>query len=60
MMRPRQGAQAALFYEFSLEEHVPQNQLLPWIDRFVQLGCIPRLSQTFATIMVARLSIPSV
>ena len=25
MMGPRQEAQAALFYEFSLEEHVPQD-----------------------------------
>ncbi len=24
MMGPRQEAQAALFYEFSLEDHVPQ------------------------------------
>ncbi len=31
MMGPRQ---AALFYEFSLEEHVPQNHLLRSIDRF--------------------------
>jgi len=28
MMGPKQEAQAALFYEFSLEEHVPQDHLL--------------------------------
>ena len=40
MMGPRQEAQAALFYEFSLEEHVPQDHLLRSIDRFVDLGSI--------------------
>ncbi|MEP3332129.1 hypothetical protein [Sedimentitalea sp.] len=28
MMGPRQEAQTALFYEFSLEDHVPLNHLL--------------------------------
>ena len=37
MMGPRQEAQAALFYEFSLEDHVPQDHLLRSIDRFVDL-----------------------
>ena len=40
MMGPRQEAQAALFYEFSLEDHVPQDHLLRSIDRFVDLGSI--------------------
>ena len=40
MLGPRQEAQAALFYEFSLEEHVPQDHLLRSIDRFVDLGSI--------------------
>ncbi len=40
MMGPRQEAQAALFYEFSLEAHVPQDHLLRSIDRFVDLGTI--------------------
>jgi len=35
-----QEAQEALFYEFSLEEHVPQNHLLGSIDRFVDLSSI--------------------
>ena len=40
MLGPRQEAQAALFYEFSLEEHVPQDHLLRSIDRFVDLSSI--------------------
>lgn len=40
MMGPRQEAQAALFYEFSLEDHVPQDHLLRSIDWFVDLGSI--------------------
>ena len=37
MMGPRQEAQAALFYEFSLDAHVPHDHLLRSIDRFVDL-----------------------
>jgi transposase len=40
MMGPRQKAQAALFYEFSLEDQVPQDHLLRSIDRFVDLSSI--------------------
>uniref|UniRef100_UPI0026097B28 IS1182 family transposase n=1 Tax=uncultured Ruegeria sp. TaxID=259304 RepID=UPI0026097B28 len=40
MMGPRQETQAELFYEFSLEEHVPHNHLLRSIDRFVDLSSI--------------------
>ena len=40
MMRPRQEAQPELFYEFSLEDHVPQDHLLRSIDRFVDLSGI--------------------
>ncbi|MEL6420676.1 MAG: IS1182 family transposase [Pseudomonadota bacterium] len=40
MMGPKQEAQAALFYEFSLEAHVPQDHLLRSIDRFVDLSSI--------------------
>ena len=40
MIGPRQEAQAALFYEFSLEDHVPQDHLLRSIDRFVDLSSI--------------------
>lgn len=38
MMGPRQVGQAALFYEFSLERHVPATNLLRSIDRFVELS----------------------
>ena len=40
MMEPRQEARAALFYEFSLEGHVPQDHLLRSIDRSVDLASI--------------------
>jgi hypothetical protein len=39
-MGPRKEAQAALFYEFSLEAHVPRDHLLRSIDRFVDLSSI--------------------
>jgi transposase len=38
MMGQRQVDQAALFYEFSLERHVPAPHLLRSIDRFVDLS----------------------
>ena len=38
MMGPRQVAQGALFYEFSLERHIPGDHLLRSIDRFVEFG----------------------
>ena len=40
MMGPKQEAHAALFYEFSLEDHVPQDHLLRSIDWFVDLSDI--------------------
>ena len=42
MMGPRQVAQGALFYEFSIEDHVPSDHLLRGIDRFVDLGDMRR------------------
>ena len=42
MMGQRRTAQGALFYEFSLEEHVPADHLLRSIDRFVDLSEIRR------------------
>jgi transposase len=42
MMGDRQVEQAALFYEFSLERHVPPDHLLRSIDRFVELGELRR------------------
>jgi hypothetical protein len=37
MMGERRAGQEALFYEFSLEQHVPETHLLQSIDRFVEL-----------------------
>jgi hypothetical protein len=37
MMGHRQVERAALFYEFSLEKHIPASHLLRSIDRFVDL-----------------------
>jgi len=42
MMGPRQVAQGALFYEFSIEDHVPDDHLLRQLDRFVDLSDIRR------------------
>ena len=40
MMGERTVMQEALFYEFSLERHVPSDHLLRSIDRFVDLSGI--------------------
>ena len=42
MMGHRQVEQAALFYELSLERHVPPDHLLRSIDRFVEFGELRR------------------
>jgi transposase len=42
MMGSRQVEQAALFYEFSLERHIPADHLLRSLDRFVELGELRR------------------
>ena len=42
MMGERQVQQDALFYEFSLERHVPERHLLRSIDRFVELNGLRR------------------
>jgi hypothetical protein len=42
MMGQGQVDQAALFYEFSLERHVPATHLLSSIDRFVDLSEVRR------------------
>ncbi len=47
MMGSRQEVQAALFYEFSLEDHVPADHLLRSIDRFVDLSGIRAHLQPF-------------
>ena len=48
MMGPRQVDQAPLFYEFSLELHVPAAHLLRAIDRFVDLS---DYSQPFGAVL---------
>jgi len=51
MMGHRQVEQAALFYEFSLEGHVPADHLLRSIDRFVELEDVRReLAAFYSTI----------
>ena len=42
MMGPRQVEQGALFYNFSLDGHVPANHLLRSVDRFVDLAGLRR------------------
>ena len=42
MMGHRRVEQAALFYEFSLERHIPDDHLLRSIDRFVEFGELRR------------------
>src|SRR5881227_1480299 len=42
MMGERRVAQEHLFYEFSLERHMPETHLLRSIDRFVELGGLRR------------------
>ena len=49
MMGPRQQVQGALFYDFSLEDHVAQDHLLRSIDRFVDLsGVRPHLAPFYS------------
>ncbi|MEM8993037.1 MAG: transposase, partial [Pseudomonadota bacterium] len=40
MMGPRQVAQGSLFYELSIEDHVPQGHLVRRLDRFLDLSKI--------------------
>ena len=50
-MGPRQVAQGALFYEFSIEDHVPPDHLLRSIDRFVDLsGMRQHLAPSYSSI----------
>jgi len=51
MMGHRQVEQAALFYEFSLERHIPADHLLRSIDRFVELGELRRNLASFYSAM---------
>src|SRR3954470_2439290 len=47
MMGHQQVEQFALFYEFSLERHVPTDHLLRSIERFVELGELRRELRPF-------------
>jgi len=40
VLGPKQKAQGALFYAFSIDDHVPQDHRLRSIDRFVDLSSI--------------------
>lgn len=51
MMGHRQVDQVALFYEFSIETHVPADHLLRSIDRFVEFGELRRELATFYSTM---------
>ena len=46
-MGHRRVEQAALFYEFSLERHVPADHLLRSIDRFADLDGLRRVLSSF-------------
>ncbi len=51
MMGERRVDQSALFYEFSLERHVPADHMLRAIDRFVELdGLRAHLAPFYSTI----------
>jgi hypothetical protein len=47
MIGQRQVDQAALFYEFSFERHVPATHLLTSINRFVDLSEVRRYLAPF-------------
>lgn len=51
MMGPRQVVQGSLFYEFSIEDHVPPDHLVRGIDRFVDLGDMRRHLAPFYSAM---------
>jgi hypothetical protein len=47
MMGERKVRQDALFYEFSLERHVPEKHLLRAVDRFVEFDGLRRELEPF-------------
>src|SRR6202041_1227017 len=51
MMGPRQVEQGALFYNFSIDAHVPADHLLRAIDRFVDLSELRRDLAPFSSSM---------
>jgi hypothetical protein len=59
MMGERTVMQESLFYEFSLERHVPPDHLLRAIDRFVDLSGIREHLRPFYSPIGRPSSIPS-
>ena len=51
MMGERQSLQTSLFYEFSLEDHIPTDHLIRGIDRFVDRSDIRRHLAPFYSAM---------
>src|ERR671910_2294331 len=51
MMGPQQVEQGALFYNFSLDAHVPADHLLRSVDRFVDLSEVRRELAPFYSLM---------
>src|ERR671910_2199525 len=51
MMGPQQVEQGALFYNFSLDAHVPADHLLRSVDRFVDLSEVRREPAPFYSLM---------
>ena len=59
MMGERWTGQGALFYEFSLERHVPAEHMLRAIDRFIDLVNCARTWRPFTARSAALRWIPS-
>ena len=59
MMGERRVRQDTLFYEFSLERHVPERHLLRSIDRFVELDGVRRNWLHFTARRAGRQLIPN-
>ena len=60
MMGERTVAQETLFYEFSLEQHVPVDHLLRSIDRFVDLSAIrEHLRPFYSAVSYTHLTLPT-
>ena len=59
MMGQLEGGSAKLFYEFSLEEMVPQNHLLRKIDQFLNFDVLRSHLKPFIAIRAGPLLTPS-
>ena len=58
MLGPKQEAQGALFCEFSIEDHVPQNHLLRSIERHGRFRDSDLLRHLFETTVARCIPIP--